>query len=37
MAKYSKKAGEKVEKVMREKKKVTLKSGIGKKVNRNKQ
>ena len=27
MAKYSKKAGEKVEKVMREKKKGTLKSG----------
>ena len=33
MAKYSKKAGEKVEKVMREKKKGTLRSGrSGKKV-----
>jgi hypothetical protein len=32
MAKYSKKASEKVEKVMREKKRGTLKSGSGKKV-----
>lgn len=38
MAKYSKKAGEKVEKVMREKKKGTLKSGrSGKKVTSRKQ
>ena len=38
MAKYSKKAGEKVEKVMREKKKGTLKSGrSGKKVTNPKQ
>ena len=38
MAKYSKKAGEKIEKVMREKKKGTLKSGrSGKKVTSRKQ
>ena len=38
MAKYSKKAGEKVENVMREKKKGTLKSGrSGKKVTSRKQ
>ncbi len=38
MAKYSKKAGEKVEKVMKEKKKGTLKSGrSGKKVTSRKQ
>ena len=38
MAKYSKKAGEKVEKVMREKKKGTLRSGrSGKKVTSRKQ
>ena len=38
MARYSKKAGEKVEKVMREKKKGTLKSGrSGKKVTSRKQ
>lgn len=37
MAKYSKKAGEKVEKVMHEKKAGTLKSGSGKKVTSNKQ
>ena len=38
MAKYSKKAGEKVERVMREKKKGTLKSGrSGKKVTSRKQ
>ena len=38
MAKYSKKTGEKVEKVMREKKKGTLKSGrSGKKVTSRKQ
>ena len=38
MAKYSKKAGDKVEKVMREKKKGTLKSGrSGKKVTSRKQ
>ena len=37
MAKYSKKAGEKVEKVMREKKKGKLKSGSGKKVTSRKQ
>jgi len=38
MAKYSKKAGEKVEKVMREKKRGTLKSGrSGKKVTSRKQ
>ena len=37
MAKYSKKAGEKVEKVMREKKKGTLKIGSGKKVTSRKQ
>ncbi len=37
MAKYSKKASEKVEKVMREKKKGTLKSGSGKKVTSRKQ
>ena len=38
MAKYSKKAGEKVEKVMREKKRGTLKSGRnGKKVTSRKQ
>ena len=37
MAKYSKKAGEKIEKVMREKKRGTLKSGSGKKVTSRKQ
>ena len=37
MAKYSEKAGEKVEKVMREKNKGTLKSGSGKKVTSRKQ
>ena len=37
MAKYSKKAGEKVEKVMHEKKQGTLKSGSGKKVTSPKQ
>jgi hypothetical protein len=37
MAKYSKKAGEKVEKTMHEKKKGTLKSGSGKKVTSRKQ
>ena len=38
MAKYSKKAGEKIEKVMREKKRGTLKSGRGgKKVTSRKQ
>lgn len=37
MAKDSKKAGKKVEKVMREKKKGTLKSGSGKKVTSRKQ
>ncbi len=37
MAKYSKKAGAKVEKVMREKKRGTLKSGSGKKVTSRKQ
>ncbi len=37
MAKYSKKAGEKVEKVMHEKKKGTLRSGSGKKVTSRKQ
>jgi hypothetical protein len=37
MAKYSKKAGEKVEKVMHERKKGTLKSGSGKKVTSRKQ
>ena len=38
MAKYSKKAGEKIEKVMHEKKKGTLKSGrSGKKVTSRKQ
>lgn len=37
MAKYSKKAGEKVEKVMHEKKQGTLKSGSGKKVTSRKQ
>ncbi len=37
MAKYSKKASEKVEKVMHEKKKGTLKSGSGKKVTSRKQ
>jgi len=37
MAKYSKKAGEKVEKVMREKKRGTLKSESGKKVTSRKQ
>ena len=37
MAKYSKKAGEKVEKVMHEKKAGTLKSGSGKKVTSKKQ
>lgn len=38
MAKYSKKAGEKIEKVMREKKKGTLRSGrSGKKVTNRKQ
>ncbi|MEO5684885.1 MAG: DUF6496 domain-containing protein [Chitinophagaceae bacterium] len=37
MAKYSKSAGKKVEKVMKEKKKGTLKSGSGKKVTSRKQ
>jgi hypothetical protein len=37
MAKYGKKAGEKVEKAMHEKKKGTLKSGSGKKVTSKKQ
>jgi len=37
MAKYSKKATEKIEKVMHEKKKGTLKSGSGKKVTSRKQ
>ena len=37
MAKYSKKAQDKVEKVMHEKKKGTLKSGSGKKVTSRKQ
>jgi Family of unknown function (DUF6496) len=37
MAKYSKKAGDKVEKVMHEKKQGTLKSGSGKKVTSKKQ
>ena len=37
MAKYSKGAGKKVEKVMREKKRGTLKSGSGKKVTSRKQ
>lgn len=37
MAKYGKKAGKKVEKVMRERKKGTLKSGSGKKVKSRKQ
>jgi hypothetical protein len=37
MAKYSKKAGEKVEKVMHEKKRGTLKSGSSKKVTSRKQ
>ena len=37
MAKYSKKAAEKVEKVMHEKKKGTLRSGSGKKVTSRKQ
>ncbi len=37
MAKYSKKASEKVEKVIREKKKGTLKTGSGKKVTSRKQ
>jgi hypothetical protein len=37
MAKYSKKAGEKVEKAMHEKKEGTLKSGSGKKVTSRKQ
>jgi hypothetical protein len=37
MAKYSEKAGEKVEKAMHEKKKGTLKSGSGKKVTSKKQ
>jgi hypothetical protein len=37
MAKYSKKAGEKVEEVMHEKKEGKLKSGSGQKVTRNKQ
>jgi len=37
MVKYSKKAGEKVEKVMHEKKRGTLKSGSGKKVTSRKQ
>lgn len=37
MAKYSKKAGEKVEKVMHEKKRGQLKSGSGKKVTSRKQ
>ncbi len=37
MAKYGKKASEKVEKTMRERKKGTLKSGSGKKVTSKKQ
>jgi len=37
MAKYSKKAGEKVEKAVHEEKKGTLKSGSGKKVTSKKQ
>ncbi len=37
MAKYSKKAGDKVEKTMHEKKEGTLKSGSGKKVTSRKQ
>jgi hypothetical protein len=37
MAKYSKKAGEKVEQAMHEKKEGTLKSGSGKKVTSKKQ
>ena len=37
MAKYSKKAQDKVEKVMREKKRGTLKSGSGKRVTSRKQ
>lgn len=37
MAKYSKKAGEKVEKAMNEKKEGTLKTGTGKKVTSKKQ
>jgi Family of unknown function (DUF6496) len=37
MAKYSKKAGEKVEKAMHEKKEGTLKTGSGKKVASKKQ
>jgi hypothetical protein len=37
MAKYSEKAGEKVEKTMREMKEGTLKSGSGKKVTSKKQ
>lgn len=37
MAKYGKKASEKVEKVMRERKRGTLKSGSGKKVTSRKQ
>ena len=37
MAKYSKRAGKKVEKVMREKKKGTLRSSSGKKVTSRKQ
>jgi hypothetical protein len=37
MARYGKKASEKVEKVMREKKRGTLKSGSGKKVTSRKQ
>ncbi len=37
MAKYSKKAGEQVEKVMHKKKEGTLKTGSGKKVTSNKQ
>jgi hypothetical protein len=37
MAKYSKKAGEKVEEAMHEKKKGTLKTGSGKKVTSKKQ
>ena len=37
MAKYGKKAGKKVEKVMRERKRGTLRSGSGKKVKSRKQ
>ena len=37
MAKYSKKANEKIEKVLHEKKKGTLRSGSGKKVTSRKQ